>query len=49
MGVPAERGVLRRAVPLDAPERERQVHEVASALHLQHLASFFERTAIPAA
>jgi hypothetical protein len=41
--------LLRRAVPLDAPERERQVHEVASALHLQHLATFFERTAIPAA
>jgi hypothetical protein len=41
--------LLRRAVPLDAPDRERQVHEVASALHLQHLPTFFERTAIPAA
>jgi hypothetical protein len=41
--------LLRGAVPLDAPERARQVHEVASALHLQHLPTFFERTAIPAA
>ena len=40
--------LLRQAVPLDAPERERRVHEVASALHLQHLATFFERTAIGA-
>ena len=45
----AELTLLRRAVPLDAPERERQVRDVASALHLPHLAKFFERTAIPAA
>jgi hypothetical protein len=45
----AELTLLRRAVPLDAPDRVRQVHDVASALHLQHLARFFERTAIPAA
>jgi hypothetical protein len=45
----AELTQLRRAVPLGAPERERQVREVASALHLPHLAKFFERTAIPAA
>jgi hypothetical protein len=36
--------LLRQAVPLDAPERERQVRDVASALHLQHLATFFHRT-----
>jgi hypothetical protein len=41
--------LLRRAVPLDAPDRERQVHEVASTLRLQHLARFFARTAVPAA
>ena len=40
---------LRQAVPLSAPERERRVHEVAAALHLQHLATFFKRTAIPTA
>ncbi len=34
----AELTLLRRAVPLDAPD-----------LHLQHLARFFERTAIPTA
>jgi hypothetical protein len=45
----AELTRLRRAVPLDAPERAREVHEVASALHLQNLATFFERTAVPAA
>jgi hypothetical protein len=45
----AELTMLRGAVPLDAPERARQVHAVASALHLQHLARFFERTAIPTA
>jgi hypothetical protein len=38
--------LLRQAVPVGAPERERRVHEVASALHLQHLATFFERTAV---
>jgi hypothetical protein len=37
--------LLREAVPLDAPERERRIREVASALHLQHLATFFHRTA----
>jgi hypothetical protein len=40
---------LRLAVPLAAPERTRHVHEVADALQLQHLPTFFERTAIPAA
>jgi hypothetical protein len=41
--------VLRRAIPLEARERERRVHEVAAALRLQHLAIFFERTAVPSA
>jgi Mitochondrial K+-H+ exchange-related len=45
----AELTRLRRAVPQDAPERERQVREVASALHLQHLSTFFARTAVPTA
>jgi len=37
---------LRQAVPLAEPERERRVHEVAAALHLQHLVTFFNRTAV---
>lgn len=41
--------LLRQAIPLEAHEREEHVQKVASALHLQHLAVFFERTAIPAA
>jgi hypothetical protein len=37
-----------RAVIGDAPEtREPIVREVASALRLEHLASFFQRAAIP--
>jgi hypothetical protein len=35
---------LRRVLALDPNEREREVHEVASALQLPHLAKFFERT-----
>jgi hypothetical protein len=42
----AELTLLRHAVPMDAPDRERRVHEVASALHLQHLATFFARTTV---
>jgi hypothetical protein len=34
---------LRRVLGLDPDERDREVHEVASALHLPHLAKFFER------
>jgi hypothetical protein len=34
---------LRRAMTLSGLEREREVHEVASELHLPHLAKFFER------
>jgi hypothetical protein len=45
----AELTLLRLAVPLDASERARQVRHVAAALRLEHLATFFERTAIPAA
>jgi hypothetical protein len=30
-------------------EREREVHEVASALHLPHLAKFFERISVKTA
>ena len=36
---------LRRVLALEPQERDREVHEVASALHLPHLAKFFERTA----
>ena len=42
----AELTLLRHAVPMAAPERERRVHEVASSLRLQHLATFFARTAV---
>jgi Mitochondrial K+-H+ exchange-related len=38
---------LRRAIGLEPAVRERRVHEVAHSLRLEHLASFFERTAIP--
>jgi hypothetical protein len=38
---------LRGAIELDGEARERQVHDVAAALKLEHLATFFERTAIP--
>jgi hypothetical protein len=38
---------LRSAIDLDGEARERQVHDVANALKLEHLARFFERTAIP--
>jgi K+-H+ exchange-related protein len=37
---------LRHAIALVAHERVQQVHEVASELRLQHLATFFERTSI---
>jgi hypothetical protein len=37
---------LRRAIGLNSEERERRVHDVALALHLEHFAKFFERTAI---
>jgi hypothetical protein len=40
---------LRAALALAPPDRERCVHEVAGRLGLQHLASFFERLALPAA
>ncbi len=38
---------LRNAINLDGEARERHVHDVANALQLEHLARFFERTAIP--
>lgn len=38
---------LRRAIDLDPSVRERRVNEVAMRLRLEHLASFFERTAVP--
>jgi hypothetical protein len=38
---------LRRAVALEPEVRGRRVREVAARLRLEHLASFFERTAIP--
>ncbi len=40
---------LRRAISLHEPERDREVHEVASELHLPHLAKFFERTSVKTA
>jgi len=40
---------LRRVLVLDPHERDREVHEVASALQLPHLAKFFERTSVKAA
>ncbi len=38
---------LRGAIDLDGEARDRHVHDVANALKLEHLARFFERTAIP--
>jgi hypothetical protein len=38
---------LRRAINLDADERDRSVQGVADALKLEHLVKFFERMAIP--
>ncbi len=40
-------GELRRAIALDPAAREQHVHEVAMRLKLEHLASFFARTAVP--
>jgi len=40
---------LRRAVTLGARDRDREVHQVASELHLPHLAKFFERTSVKTA
>lgn len=45
----AQLTLLRQAILLGAHEREQHVQKVASALQLQHLTTFFERTAIPAA
>lgn len=39
---------LRRAIDLDSDERERRVRDVEVALKLEHLAKFFQRTAIQA-
>ncbi|HEY7501631.1 MAG TPA: hypothetical protein VH740_24130 [Vicinamibacterales bacterium] len=38
---------LRRAIGLAPDARDRRVHEVATRLRLEHLPSFFERTAVP--
>jgi hypothetical protein len=38
---------LRRAIHLDPEARVRRVHDVALRLRLEHLATFFERAAIP--
>ena len=40
---------LRRALDLDSDERDRRVDAVAATLKLEHLAKFFQRTAIPSA
>ena len=42
----AELSRLRRVLKLPVHEREREVHEVASALRLPHLAKFFERISV---
>jgi hypothetical protein len=39
---------LRRAIDMEPEARVRQVHDVALRLRLEHLASFFERAAMPA-
>jgi K+-H+ exchange-related protein len=38
---------LRRVIDLDPTVREQRVQDVALALQLEHLATFFQRTAIP--
>ena len=38
---------LRRAIALEPAARERHVQDVALRLRLEHLASFFARTAVP--
>lgn len=40
---------LRAALAQTEPHRERTVHDVATRLHLPHLARFFERIAVPTA
>ena len=40
---------LRRAIALAGLERDHEVHQVASELHLPHLAKFFERTSVKTA
>jgi hypothetical protein len=40
---------LRHVVRLEPEQRSMRVHDVASRLRLQHLAAFFERTAMPSA
>lgn len=40
---------LRAALSLQEPHRYRRVSDVASRLHLQHLARFFDRIAVPSA
>jgi hypothetical protein len=39
---------LRRAIDLEPEQRARHVNDVALKLRLEHLATFFERTAITA-
>jgi hypothetical protein len=38
---------LREAVAMPAGAREARIHDVAAQLHLEHLATFFERVAVP--
>ncbi len=40
---------LREVLSLRPPLRERHVHDIAERLRLQHLATFFERVAVPTA
>ena len=39
---------LRRVLGLDPQQREPRVHAVAATLRLEHLVTFFERTAVSA-
>jgi hypothetical protein len=45
----ADLTALRLVLGLRPPMRERQIHDIAGRLRLQHLATFFERVAVPGA
>jgi hypothetical protein len=45
----ADLAELRQVLSLKPPLRERQIHDIAERLRLQHLATFFERVAVPLA
>lgn len=45
----ADLAALREVLRLQPPHREQQIHDIAGRLRLQHLATFFERVALPTA